>query len=202
MCDNKSRWQPGIKTPLLGILVAWLWMLALADQAQAIPVFARKYQTSCITCHTVYPKLNDVGEAFRRNGYQFPSDDNVLVKEEPVKLGVESYKDMFPDSIWPSSLPALPPVSIFAIMQSVVHLHPQGQQPVVDFAYPSDIEMIGAGTFGKDISALWNIGFSPDGSVGVGRRLRAIQQPLRLGLRGGRRRYALGQSLGGQQFPA
>jgi hypothetical protein len=34
---------------------------------------------------------------------------------------------------------------------------------------PSDIELIGAGTFGRDISALWNIGFSPDGGVGVGR---------------------------------
>jgi hypothetical protein len=34
---------------------------------------------------------------------------------------------------------------------------------------PSDIELIGAGTFGQDISALYNIGFSPDNAVSVGR---------------------------------
>ena len=71
-------------------LAAWFLVLRFADRAQAIPVFARKYHTSCITCHTVYPKLNDVGEAYRRNGYQFPSDEDVLVKEEPVKLGIDA----------------------------------------------------------------------------------------------------------------
>ena len=111
MCDNKPPTRRNMKTRILGAVVAWLSILAFADRAQAIPVFARKYQTSCITCHTMYPKLNDVGEAFRRNGYQFASDDDVLVKEEPVKLGIDAYKDMFPDSIWPSTLPALPPVS-------------------------------------------------------------------------------------------
>ena len=56
-----------------------------------------------MTCHTIFTQLNNVGEAFRRNGFQFP-DDDALVKEEPVKLGSDAYKDMFPDSIWPSSL--------------------------------------------------------------------------------------------------
>src|SRR5271169_6903971 len=89
----------------LGPIATLVSMLILADHAQAIPVFARKYATSCITCHTIYPKLNDVGEAFRRNGYQFPSEDEVLVKEEPIKLGTDAYKEMWPNSIWPSTFP-------------------------------------------------------------------------------------------------
>ena len=44
-------------------------VLTAASPAQAIPAFARKYGTSCLTCHTVYPKLTPFGEAFRRNGY-------------------------------------------------------------------------------------------------------------------------------------
>jgi hypothetical protein len=152
-----------------GALGAGLLIVALADQARAIPVFARKYQTSCITCHTMYPKLNDVGEAFRRNGYQFPTGEDVLVKEETVKLGNDSYKDMFPNSIWPSTLPSIPPISVFAQEQNIVNLRPAAGQANWDFVFPSDIELIGAGAFGRDISALYNIGFSPDGGVGVGR---------------------------------
>ena len=149
---------------LLLVAVAAVSSLAWISPAHAIPVFARKYQTACITCHTMYPKLNDVGEAFRRNGYQFPNNEEVLVKDEPVKLGVDAYKAMFPDSIWPSTLPGLPPISIFAQEQNIVNLKPQGLEKTVDFYFPSDIEFIGAGTFGQNISALWNIGFSP-GSV-------------------------------------
>ncbi len=152
-----------------GLLGAGLLMVVLAEPARAIPVFARKYQTGCITCHSMYPKLNDVGEAFRRNGYQFPTNEDVLVKEEPIKLGVDSYRDMFPNSIWPSNLPSIPAISLFAQEQNIVNLRPKGQQTNWDFAFPSDIELIGSAGFGRDISSLWNIGFSPDGSVGVGR---------------------------------
>ena len=153
----------------LGPLAALVSMLILADQAQAIPVFARKYATSCITCHTIYPKLNDVGEAFRRNGYQFPAEEDVLVKEEPIKLGTDAYKEMFPNSIWPSTLPSIPPVSIFTLSQNIVNLQPHGQLKTWDFVFPSDIELIGAGAFGKNISGLYNLGFSPSDGASVGR---------------------------------
>ena len=126
------------------------------------PGFRAKYHTACITCHTVFPKLNNVGEAFRRNGYQFPSDEEVLVKEEPVKMGVDSYKDMFPNSIWPSSLPSIPPISLFTYAQNIVNLQPHGQEKTWDMAFPADIELLGASTFGKDISGL------------LGRRIRLV----------------------------
>ena len=121
---------------ILGAFAAGLPLLILAEQAQAIPVFARKYATSCITCHTIYPKLNDVGEAFRRNGYQFPMEDEVLVKEEPIKLGTDAYKEMWPNSIWPSTLPSIPPVSIFTLTQNIVNLQPHGQLKNLGFGLP------------------------------------------------------------------
>ncbi|MDQ6929518.1 MAG: hypothetical protein M3126_02465 [Candidatus Eremiobacteraeota bacterium] len=39
-------------------------------QAQAIPLFAQRYQLQCTTCHSVLPELNSFGVTFRRNGYR------------------------------------------------------------------------------------------------------------------------------------
>ena len=54
--------------------------------AHAIPSFARKYGTSCATCHTVYPKLTPFGEAFRRNSFRFPGVDSDYTKQEVIPL--------------------------------------------------------------------------------------------------------------------
>ncbi len=86
--------------------------LGAAAPARAIPAFARKYGTSCLTCHTVYPKLTPFGEAFRRNGYRFPGIDSDYVKQETVPLGQEANKKTFPRSVWPATLPTSLPVAI------------------------------------------------------------------------------------------
>ena len=39
-------------------IVIWI---GATTAAKAVPVFARKYQTSCQTCHIVFPKLNPFG---------------------------------------------------------------------------------------------------------------------------------------------
>ncbi|HET9553353.1 MAG TPA: hypothetical protein VFP50_10325 [Anaeromyxobacteraceae bacterium] len=88
--------------------------LTLASTASAIPAFARKYATSCLTCHTVYPKLTPFGEAFRANGYRFPGVDSDLVKAEQVVLAQEANKKTFPNSVWPASIPAAVPLAIGA----------------------------------------------------------------------------------------
>jgi hypothetical protein len=85
-------------------------------EAGAVPSFARKYQTSCLTCHTVYPVLNPFGEAFRRNGYRFPSQhgsmDSDAVKSSMIALGQDEYKKTFPNSVWPSNIPDSIPLSV------------------------------------------------------------------------------------------
>jgi hypothetical protein len=88
-----------------------LIILCAASRASAIPAFARKYHTSCETCHTVYPKLNPFGEAFRHNGFRFPGNDSDFVKQEVIQLGQEAYKDLFPDAVWPGTLPASVPLA-------------------------------------------------------------------------------------------
>jgi hypothetical protein len=95
-------------------------VLTAAAPASAIPAFARKYQTSCLTCHTVYPKLNPFGEAFRRNGYRFPGVDSDYIKTEQVALGQEANKKTFPKTVWPDWIPAAIPLSVGANGQAVV----------------------------------------------------------------------------------
>jgi len=104
-----------------GILLAVICAALLATfakirEAGAVPSFARKYQTSCLTCHTVYPVLNPFGEAFRRNGYRFPSEsgsvDSDAVKSSMIALGQEEYKKTFPASVWPSNIPDAIPLSV------------------------------------------------------------------------------------------
>lgn len=85
-------------TPFL--LLISLFALIAPPSASAIPAFARKYGTSCTTCHTIYPKLTPFGEAFRRNGYRFPGTDSDYVKAEPLKMGQDEYKKLFPNAVW------------------------------------------------------------------------------------------------------
>jgi hypothetical protein len=40
--------------------------------AEAIPAFARKFQSNCALCHTNVPRLAPFGQQFLANGYQFP----------------------------------------------------------------------------------------------------------------------------------
>ena len=87
--------------------------LFFSRSADAIPVFARKYQTACQTCHwATFPALNSFGKAFKDNGYRFPDDDEVYVKSPPVAMGGESWKKLFPKALWPSDIPYLPPLSL------------------------------------------------------------------------------------------
>src|SRR5579872_4013921 len=107
----------GILSLFLGAMKRIIFLLSVAvllfsaaKQAYSLPAFARKYKTSCATCHVGFPKLNAFGEAFRRNGYQFPGhSDAEFVKEEPVSLGSEGNKAAFPESIWPGTIPATSP---------------------------------------------------------------------------------------------
>ena len=90
------------------------WMVAVPRVSEAIPAFARKYGTSCLTCHSVYPRLTPFGEAFRRNGYRFPGVDSDYVKQDTVALGQEANKKTFPKTVWPATLPISLPVAIGA----------------------------------------------------------------------------------------
>lgn len=92
----------------LGFLSMLTTIQSLSPRAFAIPAFARKYHTSCSTCHNNWPELNDFGLAFKLNGFKFPKDDEDFLKEPPLMLGAQAQKESFPYSIYPGELPILP----------------------------------------------------------------------------------------------
>src|SRR5579863_6558381 len=109
---TSPRWLPALVAVAVAISV---YAVAMPD-AQAVPSFARKYQTSCLTCHTVYPVLNPFGEAFRRNGYRFPSQngsvDSDAIKAGTIAMGQEEYTKTFPNSVWPDKIVEALPLSV------------------------------------------------------------------------------------------
>ena len=53
----------------VALVVAVAAQFAWVGKSFAIPAFSRQHKTECTTCHTIYPELNEYGEAFRKNGY-------------------------------------------------------------------------------------------------------------------------------------
>lgn len=87
-------------------------LLLFPSVSNAIPAFARQYGTSCTTCHSDFPKLNDFGKAFKDAGFKFPTDDAGLMKIPPTLLGAEAQKELFPHAVWPGSIPGMPPIGL------------------------------------------------------------------------------------------
>jgi hypothetical protein len=135
-----------------------LWILASTPRASAIPAFSRKYQTSCATCHSNYPELNDFGEAFKRNGFKFPKDDDAFVKEPPVLLGAKAQKETFPGAIYPGEIPGSIPISFrYSGNFNYASKRPDAVAatsftPRTDLFVPNTLTIIAAGSFGQNIS--------------------------------------------------
>lgn len=68
---------------VVGLILAAAFFFA-ADESQAMPNFARKYDATCDMCHTVVPKLNKLGYEFRLSGYRLP--DEIGQDEKPFQF--------------------------------------------------------------------------------------------------------------------
>lgn len=95
---------PMIIAGLLSGLVA-LFLVSISQNAEAVPSFARKYRTSCQTCHLAFPELNAFGRAFRNNGYRMPGGDQNYTKEKQVPMGAPAWKRVWPHAVWPADIP-------------------------------------------------------------------------------------------------
>jgi hypothetical protein len=90
------------KMILLTIGIAVL-LQAAAVSLFGIPAFARKYSTTCKTCHTPFPKLKDYGDEFAANGFVIADKEAPrstidtgdsflsLLREIPVALRLEGF---------------------------------------------------------------------------------------------------------------
>jgi hypothetical protein len=144
--------------------------------SDAIPAFARKYQTSCATCHNNYPELNDFGEAFKKNGFKFPKDDETFIKEAPVMLGAKAQRQAFPNALYPGEMPGTIPIG-FRYSGVAVYNSKQplavGYVPRTDLFTPGPFSIFAAGSLGPTLS-FWvdddisSGGSGADGGLGDG----------------------------------
>ncbi len=148
-------------------------LLLCATSAEAVPAFARKYQTSCQTCHSIFPKLNAFGEAFRLRGYHMPNESEDMVKEKPVSLGAPAYKRLWPNAVWPGELPGAVPLAVnvkFADVNTST-LNEDGTITKVgnDLQFPQEVNLFGAGTLGDSASFFTELTVSenPDSSAAI-----------------------------------
>ncbi len=112
----------------------------LADVAEAIPAFARKYNVTCTVCHTKPPRLNPFGEAFHMAGYQIPMTESgeILKKRKVGRVNLE--KEL---------------LNIFAMrftgnFADLVQADENDSE--LNLNFPQVAELYFAGTFTKDIS--------------------------------------------------
>ena len=132
------------------IMLSVFVMMTIVTAAQAMPHFSRKYRTSCMTCHEAFPRRNAVGEAFRMRGYSFV-DDEAYRKNEPVELGDESYKRLWPNAVYPSHIPSQIPLSLAARFLGEVDLDGSRDDTVM-LLLPEEVELVFADAMGDDIS--------------------------------------------------
>lgn len=170
--------------PVFVLSLLLLTLFVMTASSFAIPAFSRQYGTSCATCHVDFPKLNDFGKAFKDAGFKFPKDDESFLKVPPVMLGAPAQKDLWPHTIFPGTIPGLPPIGLrFNTFFQVVSknrndinaanlANPGSFIPRTDFQ-PGLFSIFMAGNFGSDI-AFWvdsdlNVGGSNDaGGLGDG----------------------------------
>ncbi len=93
--------------PAIGLAIV---ICTIGGSAQAIPVFARRYQTACTSCHVLPPQLNSFGLAFRANGYRMPSGEGRR-QDADVQLGAPEWEGLFPKAFLPGTLPSTPPIA-------------------------------------------------------------------------------------------
>jgi len=139
-----------------------------ARPAGAVPAFSRKYQTSCQTCHAIFPKLNPFGQAFRLSGYHLPAETAEQIKQKPVSLGAEAYERMWPQMVYPSDLPGNVPFALNTKMANIYSSSKDenGHQIIHnDFQFPQEANLFAAGTLGKTFSFFGEVTWAerPDG---------------------------------------
>ena len=164
--EGSNQTAFGVRTVFALTLILLFSAAMLAPRnAYAIPAFARKYQTSCQTCHIVAPALTPFGEAFRQNGYRFPEgNDAAMTKVTPVSIGAEGYKKLWPRAVWPGEIPGMPPVAV--LLTSTID-YDHATKTTTFGGMGGETEILAAGTLDEHFSFWGSVVFSRDETGGI-----------------------------------
>ncbi|MFN3413336.1 MAG: hypothetical protein ACK42L_04665 [Thermoanaerobaculum sp.] len=120
-------------------VVLGLVFFAFANQSQAIPAFARKYQFSCSTCHAPFPRLKPYGEEFAGRGFRL---------EDPTQEPTRAVYDV--GDPW-LQLPREFPLAL-RLDGYASFVDSQGQPKSSDVEWPWAVKLLTGGQISKNIS--------------------------------------------------
>lgn len=137
---------------LARVVVLALVMLPLCvAELAAIPAFARKYRVTCSVCHTTVPSLNEFGETFAGNGFEFvpgePPRDTIPTGDQLLRL-LERINFAFRFDSYVQTQTAR-----------------RGDGPSVDMQFPYGIKLLSGGPIAEKISYYMYFFMSERGEV-------------------------------------
>jgi hypothetical protein len=137
-----------MKKPALVLLATIVFVSGAAPRLQAIPAWARKYQSTCKTCHTPFPKLKPYGNDFAGDGY-------VIKDKEAPRYYVDTGDDFL------SLLRELP----LALRLEGFLTYNNSHTRQWDFTSPYLMKILSGGEITKNISYYFYFFFSERGEV-------------------------------------
>lgn len=120
---------------ILYSLIIIFTLSAFLKEIYSIPAFARKYNMTCKTCHSPFPKLKSYGEDFAANGFALKDKDApryyietgddylTLIRDFPLAVRIEGYVN-----------------------------YNQDKSEMTDFTGASVLKLISGGTITNDVS--------------------------------------------------
>lgn len=170
-----KKQSSSILRAVFGGTAALIALITFSQPAQAIPAFARKYETSCMTCHVAPPKLNAFGRAFKNRGYRMPKDDEDLIKQKQVLMGAAAWKQVWPKAIWPADIPG---GNYFAISFKTAFTVNPGAAVTNEFNGIGGVALLMGGTIGESLSFFGDFDLFENGNPGgIGRAYIQYNHP-------------------------
>lgn len=133
----------------LCLLLALLFgIVCVVQTSEAIPAFARKYNMSCTTCHSPFPRIKPYGEEFAGNAFQ-------LEGQEPSRYFVDTGDEL---------LNLLRDFPIAVRLEGYMRYNYEAQGKT-DFQTPYLVKLLSGGNITRDISYYFYFFFGERGEV-------------------------------------
>ena len=143
----------GARLTLICLIALIFISTVLAESAEAVPGFARKYKMSCTTCHAPAPRLKEYGEEFAGNAFQLEEG------QEPPRAFYDTGDDLL-------MLQRDIPIAIrFDAFAHHTHYSGEGEESMTDMKTPYGIKLMSGGNISKSIGYYFYFFMSEKGEV-------------------------------------
>lgn len=137
-----------MKNSLIKLLLPLFIFLLIAETVSAIPAFGRKYNMSCTTCHSPFPRLKDYGDEFAGNGFVLSDKENPRYYVETGDENLSLIRD-FP----------------IAVRLEGLVTYNNNNSEKSDFNAPYNLKLLSGGEFAPNISYYFYFFLSERGEV-------------------------------------